>query len=51
MVNTNIGENYYYSTQINWPVRVDCNNGDGTALCYTGYGYLTLDIDKLVKNK
>ena len=47
MLNTKIGENYYYSSQIDSIVRVDDDNGDGTALCYTGYSYVTLDVDKL----
>ena len=45
-----IGNNFFYSTQINWMVRVDQDNGNGTALCYAScYGYLTLDTDKLIR--
>lgn len=45
-----IGNNFFYSTQINWMVRVEQDNGNGTALCYAScYGYLTLDTDKLIR--
>ena len=47
-INTNVGFNYYFSRQINNPVQALHDNGDGTSWCYTGYSYLTLDIDKLV---
>ena len=50
-INTNVGFNYYFSRQINNPVQALHDNGDGTAWCYTGYSYLTLDIDKLVCNQ
>lgn len=47
MLNTRVAENYYFSTQINQIVQVEQDNGDGTAWCYTGHSYLTLDTDKL----
>lgn len=46
-LNTRVAENYYFSTQINHIVQVLQDNGNGTAWCYTGHSYLTLDTDKL----
>lgn len=44
---TRIPYNHYYSSQIDDFVDVIQDNGNGTAWCYTGHDYLTLDIDKL----
>jgi hypothetical protein len=50
-INTNVGENYYFSTQINHPVQAIQDNGNGTIWCYTGHSYLTLDADKLTSHR